>query len=267
MSLSLILASCDENGLTDGDVLKEDISGKPKYEGLHNDGLEFSLIPLVEGNNWQYLVVESQYNINQDGEAIPLEPTHHNYNLSVTETFEEEGFRWFNLHTDNHIRFEFPFHVFDNGILALSNREHGMLQKSSDGHDNFGNQIVETSLLMPYYENHHGRDVLYNHSATHILVDPDLSYTTVDGRRFDGLIRYRYQLDIGEYYGLPELPDNFVINYDYYFDPEIGLVAFKFGNEILNIASEIIPEIKENLYDFGIHSLVIELQDYELIDL
>jgi|GEM_PF-6171913 len=268
--ITVLLSSCNDNSLTDDDnILRDDISGRPVYEGLANDGLDFSIIPLVEGNEWFYSVEIVLYDFSSGtGELEEQAPFFDHYNLTCSSTFSEKDYRWFDMEVDKPVRFDFPFHTYDNNIQALSNREDGMYQQAVRGLNAFGDPVFETGTLLPYFPGNNGEQQLLDYEYVTMIVENDLSYTTKNGNKYNRLIRYRHRVDLKQVYeDLTLFPQEIYLDYDYYFDPEIGLIAFTYRNSMIDDLDGATPGEKEELWLMMPKSVDIELVHHMLIEI
>jgi hypothetical protein len=263
--LSLLLGSCSQDPLT-SEALSEDVSGKPVYEGLKNDGLPFSIIPLAEGNWWEYEVLQVESTLNDASGELSTRSSDKTYTLRCLDDYEQEGFRWFNMEVSQPISFVFDSHEFTNDIQGLSNRENGLFRKSSSqNYDVIGNETIESGLWIPYFE---GNEAFIPHAVyqhTSLIVQSGVTYSRLPGDLGRGLIRYRYQTDLVKQYGLPLNIALFNI-YDYYFKEGVGYVGFEFSSDI-GLLLDYLPENTEFTAQSFTNHMSIRLIDYEVIEL
>lgn len=267
--LILFVASCDKGPLDVDEVVKEDISGKPIYEGLLNDELEFSAIPLVEGNSWTYTVTTQGIDMSDASHPSMLPPAIERYQLTVGTDYEQNDFRWFEMDVDRHISLEFFDHTFDNGINSLSNREDGLMQKFNDGHDSFGTDVESSSMFVPYFEGHQGHLQLANSNHTELFVSPGHEITLSNGDHYTDLVQYRYIADLSEYLDIDSHPgaNQVSVSYDYYFHGDVGLIAFRYNAEHIISFLSMLPESMEIVDQLPYGSIEIELVEKHLIEL
>ncbi|GAB5466334.1 MAG: hypothetical protein Kapaf2KO_17700 [Candidatus Kapaibacteriales bacterium] len=277
LALAFLLASCtaNEDPLSTQDALKEDISGKPIYEGLLNDTLEYSLIPLAEANWWNYDVLTEHFEFNSSEEVFELESDNDNFTMSCTGTFSLKDYRWFDIEFSKDLSLALGNHLFINDVIALSNRAEGLLQMKEpitpDHNLSQEDYVGEVSMLMPYTsQTYSNRDFDEN---TTLEISKNETFST-GGITYRNLTRYSYFTDAGieisneEFLGIG-------LRFDYYFREDIGLVAFEYNNqladqipaEFIEVLSVVEAVSQEDLELLKTKRILITLTNYELIEI
>lgn len=268
--LSLLLGSCGgQDPLSSEEAIEEDVSGKPNYHGLANDDLDFSLIPLVEGNWWKYEVRYENYTTTGSGDFEKSLWGKENYTVTCGKDYEQEGYRWFRMSSDMEMAIQTPTLYFNNSIRALSNREEGLYRKYSEDMqpDGLGNTSTVTGLWVPYFEDNDAHIPNVPSDGTDLIVEGGLNYKSPGGVNYSGLIRYRYRINLGGFIeSSGEMIEGLYAYNDYYFKEGLGLVAFVNDYNVQDLPINIWSEMDGEFVPFG-PIMSVHLIDSHIIEL